>query len=390
MEKPTHKIIKIEKNFYYGIGDKMNKKLTLIVCASLFLVSAGAMVYATTSSEQDEKQQVAYPPTKVALATVQSSKLPNNMQGVGELEAARQVYLAAETNGRIATINFESGQVVKTGQGLVKLNDEPEQAELLRLQAQLTNAEKLYSRTRQLYSKNVAAAAQLDSTLSERDMIAASIREVKARIAQKTIKAPFDGIVGIRLVHEGQYLNAGERVASLVDASHLKLNFSLDEQVAPKISTKQPIRIEVDAYPDRVFTGSINAIDPLIGSSRTVQVQAVLPNKDNQLKAGMFARVQVTSPNSPSVLTVPETAVTYTAYGDTVFVAQFDNQKNLIAKRVSVKVGLRYNNMIEIKEGLSLGDQVVSSGQIKLSDGMTIEPIELDTLTLAQSISTKP
>lgn len=368
----------------------MNKKLTFTVCASLFLLSAGAMVYATTSSNDEETQQFAYPPTKVALATVQSSKLPNNMQGVGELEAARQVYLAAETNGRIAVINFESGQTVKAGQVLAKLNDEPEQAELLRLQAQLTNAEKLYSRTRQLYSKNMVATAQLDSTLSERDMIVASIREVKARIAQKAIKAPFDGIVGIKLVHEGQYLDAGERVASLVDASHLKLNFSLDEQAAPKISTKQPINIEVDAYPDIIFTGSINAIDPLIGPSRTVQIQAVLPNTDNKLKAGMFARVQVTSPDSPMVLTVPETAVTYTAYGDTVFVAQSDNQKNLIAKRVSVKVGLRYNGMIEIKEGLALGDQIVSSGQIKLSDGIAIEPIEQDTLALAQSATTKP
>lgn len=369
----------------------MNKKTTLSLCISLLLLSAGVMVYATnTTSNKDEKQQVTYPPTKVALAIVQTSELPNNMQGVGELEAARQVYLAAETSGRIAMINFESGQIVKEGQVLAKLNDEPEQAELLRLQAQLINAEKLYSRTRQLYSKNVAAAAQLDSTLSERDMIAASIREVKARIAQKTIKAPFDGIVGIKQVHEGQYLNAGERVASLVDASHLKLNFSLDEQVAPQISIKQPINIEVDAYPNIVFSGKINAIDPLIGPSRTVQIQAVLPNKNNQLKAGMFARVQVTSPNSPSVLTVPETAVTYTAYGDTVFVAQSDNQKNLIAKRVSVKVGLRYNGLIEIKEGLSLGDHVVSSGQIKLSDGIAIEPIEQDTLTLAQSVSAKP
>ena len=363
----------------------MNKKLTLTLCASLFLLSAGAMVYATMGSDEDETQPFAYPPTKVALATAQSAELPNTMHGVGELEAARQVYLAAETNGRIATIHFASGQTVTAGQILVKLNDEPEQAELLRLQAQLTNAEKLYSRTRQLYSKNVAAAAQLDSTLSERDMIVASIREVKARIAQKTIKAPFDGIVGIKLVHEGQYLNAGERVASLVDASHLKLNFSLDEQVAPQLSTHQPINIAVDAYPNQTFTGSLNAIDPLIGPSRTVQVQAILPNTDNKLKAGMFARVQVTSPTRHQALTVPETAVTYTAYGDTVFVAQSDNQKNLIAKRVSVKVGLRYNGLVEIKEGLTQGEQVVTSGQIKLSDGVSIVPIEQDTLTLAQS-----
>lgn len=181
----------------------MNKKFTLTVCASLFLFSAGAMVYATTSSDEDEAQQFTYPPTKVALATVQSSKLPNNMQGIGELEAARQIYLAAETNGRIAVINFESGQTVKAGQVLAKLNDEPEQAELLRLQAQLTNADKLYSRTKQLYSKNVAAAAQLDSTLSERDMIVASIREVKARIAQKQLRHLLMASLGSSLSMKG-------------------------------------------------------------------------------------------------------------------------------------------------------------------------------------------
>lgn len=317
---------------------------------------------------------------KVALATVQRSSIPNVISAIGELEAARQVQVAAEVGGRATKISFKSGQLVATGQLLVQLNDAPEQAERIRLQAQLRNAESVHTRTRKLVAENAATQEQLDTALAARDMALGAVRQTQALIAQKAIRAPFSGVIGIRRVHEGQYLNAGDPIASLVDARTLYANFSLDEQSSPGLQVDQSVALLIDAHPGRSFQAKVSAIDPLIGRSRTVQVQATMANPDGILKAGMYASIQVTRRDTSSALTVPETAVTYTAYGDTVFVAQPGDKQALIVKRVAVKVGARQDGRVKIEKGLRETDRVVTSGQLKLSDGMAVEAVKEDTL----------
>lgn len=358
----------------------MSKKTIITLCVALAVVGGGTAIYSTyAQTNEDEQAAFQYPPVKVALAPVTLANAPRTFYGVGELEAGSQVFVAAETNGRITKINFESGQQVKKGELLVQLNDAVEQADLARYQAQMRNASRLYERTRSLSAQHLVAEAQVDSTRAERDIAQGLIRQTQALIAQKAIRAPFDGTIGIRQVHEGQYLSPGEPIASLVDTQTLKLNFSLDEQASPELHQGQVVDITVDAYPEQTFPAHITAIDPLIGKSRTIALQATLQNNHGTLKAGMYANVNVIRQASNKVLTIPETAVTYTAYGDTVFIADGDADA-MTAKRISVKTGQRWDGKIEIEQGISANDKVITSGQLRLNNGSAITPAAQDTL----------
>ncbi|MFT0850307.1 efflux RND transporter periplasmic adaptor subunit [Achromobacter sp. F4_2707] len=342
------------------------------------LTIAGAVSLAGCMSGDDGAG--GWPATKVALAQVERVEAPRAFYGVGELEAARQVALASETAGRITRIVFTSGQRVKQGELLVQLNDAPEQAERLRLQAQLSNAETVLARTRKLLADKVATQEQFDHARAARDMAQGELRGIEAVIAQKAIRAPFAGVIGIRRVHEGQYLNAGDEIASLVDSGTINVNFSLDEQAVPHLEPGQPVEVQVDAWPERRFEAQVTAIDSLVGASRTLRVQASLPNPESLLHAGMFAKVRVLRQQPSLVFAVPETAVTYTAYGQTVFVAEALEAQGMTVRRVAVKTGERWDGRVEIISGLKEGDRVVVSGQIKLSDGMSVEPVAGDAL----------
>ncbi|MFA4912423.1 MAG: efflux RND transporter periplasmic adaptor subunit, partial [Burkholderiaceae bacterium] len=269
------------------------------------VVVAVAAVYASDRVQDTSDAPVATPRVKVALAKVQRSSVPSVITGIGELEATRQVRVAAEVGGRVTKISFESGQRVAADQLLVQLNDAPEQAECIRRKAQLRNATTAYTRLRSLVTQNAATQEQLDAALAARDMALGELQHVEALIAQKAIRAPFSGVIGIRGVHEGQYLDTGDPVASLVDAGVLHVNFSLNEQSSPLLQVGQSVEVGIDAYPGRGFQAAVTAIDPWIDRSRLIQVQATMTNPDNLLKAGMYAKIQVARHDTPSVLTIP-------------------------------------------------------------------------------------
>lgn len=359
-------------------------KRTAIFALLLLIAGIAAWLSVIARNDNASAGASAWAPVKVALAPAQRELTSRSYAGIGELEAARQVTVAAETDGRITGLFFESGQRVNKGQRLVQLNDAPEQAELLRLNAQLRNASQRLNRMRQLVNLNATARQQFDDALAERDMALGAVRETQAKIAQKAIRAPFSGTMGIRRVHEGQYLDAAGTVASLVDADTLRVNFSLDEQVSAGLATGQAVAVQVGAWPDETFPATITAIDPLIGKSRTVQVQAQMANPQGKLRAGMYASIRVAQQNDVKVLTVPETAITYTAWGDTVFLAQ-EGDGGMTVKRVSITSGDRRNGRVDILRGLREGDLVVTSGQLKLSDGMAVQAVEEDTLYAAQA-----
>lgn len=348
-------------------------KIRLAGAGALAITLALAGIVTYPRLELQAAEAAPYPATKVALAPVLLETQERFFTGIGELEAARQVQVAAETGGRITQIRFASGQQVNAGDVLVQLNDAPEQASLLRLRAQLKNAETGYARTVQLVQDKASTQEQLELALAVRDAALGEVRQTEALIAQKTIRAPFAGQMGIRRVHAGQYLNPADTVASLVDTRSLLVNFALDEQGSARLATGQAVQVTVDAYPERVFAARISAIDPLISRARMVQVQAALANSDAILKAGMYANVKVAQAGKARQLTVPETAVTYSAYGDTVFVAQ--QGKTLTVKRVAVTLGERAGGRVEIIKGLAAGQQVVASGQLKLADGMAVQAV---------------
>lgn len=355
----------------------MRKKTLYFFTIALSALAFTAIVYST--APQAQPAAAAPPATKVALAAVQRETLAQVFSGVGELESARQVQVAAEVGGRVTKIAFASGQAVKAGQLLVQLNDAPEQAERQRLLAQWRNAQTLHARALGLLADHAATQEQVDNAAMERDMALGALRHTEAQIAQKAIRAPFAGVLGIRRVHEGQYLNPADAVVSLVDARTLHANFALDEQASPQLKPGQAVTLRIDAYPERRFSARITAVDPLIARSRTVQLQATLANADGALRPGMFAQVEVARAEAVQALTLPETAVTYTAYGETVFVAQQSAGQVLSVQRIAVTTGARQGGRVQIVSGLSAGDRVVTSGQLKLVDGMAVEAVT-DTL----------
>jgi len=228
----------------------MKNKAATISATLVLLVVTAAVGLAGGKSAKAADGGWEPPPTPVALATVVHTHAPRALHAVGELEAVRQVQLAAEVAGRISRIDFVSGQPVKAGQLLVQLNDAPEQAERVRLTAQLLNAEKTLVRTQILQESRAMTREQLDNATAARDMAKGDLQRIEALIAQKAIRAPFDGLMGIARVHLGQYLNPGDAIANLVDASALRANFALPEQALAQLAIGQPVAVRVDAWSD--------------------------------------------------------------------------------------------------------------------------------------------
>ncbi|NQD75370.1 efflux RND transporter periplasmic adaptor subunit, partial [Pseudomonas sp. CM27] len=223
----------------------MNKR-TLLACAGV-VAGVLAAACALVGSGAPPTAAAAWPATKVALATAEQVPLARQTFASGELEAVNQVQVAAEMAGRITRIAFESGQVVTAGQLLVQLNDAPEQAQRVQLRARLRNAEVVLQRSRKLRAVNAVSQELLDNAATAVDVASGELQHVEALIAQKAIRAPFAGKLGIRRVHQGQYLGAGEAIVSLADISQLHVNFALGEQAAPDVHVGQVLALTVDA-----------------------------------------------------------------------------------------------------------------------------------------------
>lgn len=328
---------------------------------------------------QAESHAERTPAVKVALARVELQEIPRYYNSVGTLEAVDQVQVTAEVVGRVTALHFDSGQTIKSGQPLVSLNEAPERAQSLRLEALLHNAEQRLRRASQLALSHAVSQEQLDQARANRDATRAELEQINALIAQKNIRAPFSGKLGIRLVHLGQYLNPGDPIANLSDNRHLRVNFSLDEQASAELSLGQTVELRFHARPDRMLEARISAIDSILDNARMTHVQARLESSDARLAAGMFADVRVRRPSRGATLSIPQTAVIATAYGNMAYVAR-QEPSGLRAKRVAVRTGDTWGNQVEVLEGLQAGERVVVSGQNRLSDGIPLEALVHDTL----------
>jgi multidrug efflux system membrane fusion protein len=317
------------------------------------------------------------PPAAVTVAEAKSEVIPNLLTAVGELVAVHQVNVTSDVSGRITDIMFAPGASVKAGSPLVQLFDAPDQGDLASFKAQATGAELALDRAKQLAAKQFGPQSTVDAAQATFDQANAGIAKTQAIISQKLVRAPFDGELGVRHVEVGQYLTAGTQIVSLTDLSVLWANFTVTEKDSGQLKVGQTVRVTVDAYPGRTFEGKITAIEPQIASdTRNIHVQATLDNPDHILKPGMFATTTVVLPDRPAVVTVPETAVDYTLYGDSVFLIsekkQDDGKTSLTVVRTFVRTGDRINGRAEILSGLKPGDRVVAVGQLKLQSGAAV------------------
>lgn len=317
------------------------------------------------------------PPTMVTVAEAKAEVIPNLLTAVGDLAAVHQVNVTSDVNGRITEILFKAGTDVKAGTPLVQLFDGPEQGDLANYKAQATVASLQLDRAKQLAARQFGPQATVDQAQAAFDQANAGIAKTEAIISQKLVRAPFDGELGVRRVEVGQYLTAGTQIVSLTDLSNLFANFTMPERDSGQLQVGQTVRIKVDAYPGKLFEGKVTTIEPQVSTdTRNIRVQATIPNPNKILKPGMFTSTTVVLPDKPPVVTVPETAVDYTLYGDSVFLItekkEADGKTSLVATRTFVQTGNRIEGRAEILKGLKAGDRVVSVGQLKLQSGSAV------------------
>jgi membrane fusion protein, multidrug efflux system len=317
------------------------------------------------------------PPVAVTVAEAKSELIPNLLTAVGDLAAVHQVNVTSDVSGRITEILFQAGANVKAGTPLLQLFDGPEQADLASFKAQSTMAQLSLERAKQLAARQFGPQATVDQAQSLFDQANAGIAKTQAIISQKLVRAPFDGELGVRKVEVGQYLTAGTQIVSLTDLSELYANFTITEKDSGQLKVGQIVRIRVDAYPGRTFEGKITTIEPQISTdTRNIRVQATIANPERILKPGMFVTTTVVLPDKPPVITIPETAVDYTLYGDSVYLIsekkEEDGKTSLTATRSFVQTGNRIEGRAEILKGLKPGDRVVAVGQLKLQSGSAV------------------
>jgi multidrug efflux system membrane fusion protein len=317
------------------------------------------------------------PPSNVSVAEANAEVIPNLLTAVGDLAAVHQVNVTSDVSGRVTDIMFTPGAHVKAGTPLVQLFDAPDQGDLANFKAQATVGQLSLDRAKQLAARQFGPQATADQAQAAYDQALAGIAKTEALISQKLVRAPFDGELGVRHIDLGQYLSAGTQIVTLTDLSVLYANFTVTEKDSAQLKVGQVVRIAVDAYPGRTFEGKITTIEPQVATdTRNIHVQATIANPDEVLKPGMFATTTVVLPDKPPVVTVPETAVDYTLYGDSVFLITEkkgdDGKSSLTAVRTFVQTGNRIKGRAEILKGLKPGDQVVAVGQLKLQSGAAV------------------
>ena len=367
------------------IGDKAHKRPVrlvrwFIIVGLLLTLLVGGLVYFNYFRGKMIAQFFANnkpPPVSVNVATAKSETIPNLLTAVGDLAAVHQVNVTSDVSGRITDIMFTAGASVKEGTPLIQLFDDPEQGDLANFKAQQRVAQLSLDRAKQLAERQFGPQATVDSAQAAFDQASAGIAKTQAIISQKLVRAPFDGELGVRKVEVGQYLTAGTQIVSLTDLSVLYANFTVTEKDSAQLKVGQVVRIAVDAYPGRTFEGKITTIEPQIATeTRNIRVQATIQNPDKILKPGMFATTTVVLPDKPPVITVPETAVDYTLYGDSVYLVsekkEADGKTSLTVTRTFVQTGKRLEGRAEILKGLKDGDRVVAVGQLKLQSGSAV------------------
>jgi multidrug efflux system membrane fusion protein len=356
------------------------KVLWFFIVGCLLALLVGGLVWFNHFRNQMIAQFFANnkpPPVNVSITQAKTEVIPNLLVAVGELAAVHQVNVTSDVSGRITDIQFEAGSHVKAGTPLVQLYDAPDQGDLANFKAQATVAQLSLDRAKQLAARQFGPQATVDSAQAAFDQAQAGIAKTEAIISQKMVRAPFDGELGVRHVEVGQFLTAGTQIVSLTDLSELYANFTVTEKDSGQLKVGQTVRVKVDAYPGRTFEGKISTIEPQIASdTRNIRVQATIANPDHILKPGMFTTTTIVLPDKPPVVTVAETAVDYTLYGDSVYRIEEkksdDGKTSLSAVRTFVQTGSRIDGRAEILKGVNAGDRVVAVGQLKLQSGAAV------------------
>ncbi len=319
------------------------------------------------------------PPVHVSATAAIADTWISEVAAVGSVAAVQGANLTTEVSGIVAQINFDSGSEVKAGDVILTLDSAADGAQLKALQAAERLATLERDRIKLLFERKSISKSEFDQRQSQLEQAQANVATQQERIEQKTVRAPYAGRLGIRRVNIGQYVAAGDPIIGLQSLDPVFVNFTLPEQRYRDVSVGLAVRAQTDALGEVLFEGRISAIEPVIDAdTRNFNVQSTFANPQQQLRPGMFARVTLNVGEQRDVVVVPRSAISFNPYGNSVYLLTESEQKGedgkplLVARQRFVRTGEMRGDMIAIEEGLAIGDQVATSGLLKLRSGATV------------------
>jgi len=357
--------------------DFMIKKMMITLASLAFLIGLPTAIKLQQFSVM-AAATMEMPPEQVTADTVRAEQWPNTITATGSLVAVQGVTISAEVGGKITEIAFESGDQVKAGDLLVRMDIAAEEAQLRSAEAAAKLARINLDRNRDLRANKTVSQSDLDTSEANYKQAIAQADNVRAAIDKKTLRAPFGGHLGLRQVNLGQIVKAGDEIVTLQAIKPIYVDFSVPQQQFSVLTPGTDIRITTDAVTDQVFRGKIEAVNPEIDPvTRSVRVRATLANTDELLRPGMFANVEILLPSQQEVLAIPATAVLYAPYGDTVFVIdeskdEKSGQMQKTLRQQIVRLGRTHGDFVAVEDGLKEGESVVTSGVFKLRPKMAV------------------
>jgi len=362
-----------------GMEGKMVKRM-LLMLAVVGLVFGGIFGYKAFQGYMMHKAMSSQqmPPATVTAMKAEYQPWQAQIKSVGSLRAVRGVDVTSEITGLVRTLNFKSGDEVKAEQVLVQLNADADIALLHSLEAAADLAQTVYDRDKKQFTVQAVSQSTLDTDAADLKSKRAQVEAQAAIVDKKTIRAPFAGHLGISTVNPGQYINPGDKIVTLQTLDPIYADFYLPQQKLSLVKPGQTILVTTDTYPGTVFRGRITAISPRVETdSRNFQIEATVANPRHLLLPGTYVNVEVQAEEVRQFLTLPQTAVTFNPYGETVFVAESgkpgpDGKPTLIAKQRFVTANGTRGDQVAILKGINPGELVVTSGQLKLKSGSPI------------------
>jgi membrane fusion protein (multidrug efflux system) len=355
----------------------MLKKFILTLAGFVVLVIGLGAVKVAQIKEMSSQPHVQ-PLTSVATAEARMEAWQPTIGSIATLAPVQGVMISAEADGAIMKIHVENGASVRAGDVLIEIDSSVEAAQLRASEAQLELARVSARRANDLREKSTISQAELDQATAQLNQADANVSALKATIEKKTVRAPFEGRVGIRSVNIGQFVSRGDPLLPLHRLDSLYVNFTIPQRQLRELAIGQTVSVRVDAFGETPFEGVINAINPQVDSAtRNVSVQATLANPEEKLRPGMFARVEVQLPMGEPHIVLPATAVAYAPYGNSVFVVEKMKNKDgtefLGVRQQFVKVSATRGDLVAIESGLKPGEQVATAGVFKLRNAMPVQ-----------------
>ena len=375
-----HDVAKSVSNIPVQSGVRPRRRWRSVTLAICLLIAIGGFVFGIKVLQIGKMMStpMVMPPTTVSSAVVKEEDWAPTLSAIGSVSAVQGAVVSTELGGVVAEIDFQSGGVAKKGDVLMRLDSSAEEAQLHTAEADLELAKANLERERDLAARKVVSKQELDTAQSTFGQKQGAVDNMRSFITKKQVRAPFDGMLGIRQVNVGQMINSGQQVVQLTALDRVYVDFALPQQNLPQLAAGYEARVHADALPGREFKGKVTAINSMVDNvTRNISLQATFDNPDHELHPGMFVKVDVILPEKSKTLVIPGSAVSYAPYGNSVFV--IDKKKDPKTGKESqslrqafVRIGEARGDFVAVTEGLKAGDVVVSTGVFKLRNGMPV------------------